>query len=69
MNLITILIHASPVDVTYKEVASYPLTRLGSTVSHILPHDLSHAARVVPSDMARVSHASPFGVTGPSRGP
>jgi hypothetical protein len=42
----------TPISANYKGVASYPLARLGSTVSPILPAMLSHAARVAPSDMA-----------------
>jgi hypothetical protein len=45
------------------------MTSLHSTVSPTLPCELSHAIRVAPSDMVRLSHASQFSVTGLARVP
>jgi hypothetical protein len=63
-----LLSHVSAVGATYEEVTPYASARLNSTLSHSLPCGLSHAKRVAPSDMARLSHASSFSITGPPRG-
>jgi hypothetical protein len=67
-NLV-IFSRASPVGVIYKGVKPYVVARLASTVSRTLPCGLSHTARVAPSDMAWLSHANPFGMTGRPRLP
>jgi hypothetical protein len=61
--------HTRPIGMIHKGVASCALVRLDSTVTQNSPCGLSHAVRATPSNMARLSHPSPFSMTGPLGGP
>jgi hypothetical protein len=63
----TLFSRASSVDTTHEGTTSFALAWLDSTVVQYTPHGLSHTVIVASPDMAWLSHASSFDVTGPSR--